>query len=275
MTTPPNPQQPSQYPGASGQYPGAQQPQPGYGQPGGQPGAAPGYGQPGYAQSGYGVPGYGAPTGPAMGVGDGLSWAWSRLKANPLVLVVGFIVWTVLSSIGFNAETTVNGETYSYGLGLGFLGSLLSFVLSLLGTIALASVALRTAAGQRVTWSDFVSFPNLGGGLLAGLLSALAAILAGVLTFFLLGAGGIIVAYLLHFAVYVTTDKGVNGIEGITTSTSLLAGNAGQLIPFALAGFGLLALGVVTVVGWVVTVPLVELMTAYAYVRVQGHDVAR
>lgn len=45
-----------------------------------------------------------------MSVGDGLSWAWSRFKDNALILVVGFGVWAILSSLGFDSRVELNGE---------------------------------------------------------------------------------------------------------------------------------------------------------------------
>ena len=45
-----------------------------------------------------------------MSVGDGLSWAWSRFKDNALILVVGFGVWAILSSLGFDPRVELNGE---------------------------------------------------------------------------------------------------------------------------------------------------------------------
>ena len=54
-----------------------------------------------------------------------------------------------------------------------------------------------------------------------------------------------------------------------------LVGPSGTYIPFALTGAGLYILGGITLIGWLVTVPLVMLLSAYSYVRIQGYDVVR
>lgn len=48
-----------------------------------------------------------------------------------------------------------------------------------------------------------------------------------------------------------------------------------ESFPFALTGVGLYILGAITLIGWLVTVPLVMLLSAYSYVRIQGYDVVR
>ena len=86
---------------------------------------------------------------------------------------------------------------------------------------------------------------------------------------------GIVVAFLLSYSVYFTVDKGVDGIEGMKASWRILSSHVGELLPFALTGVGLYLLGGITIIGWIVTIPLVFLMTAYSYVRIQGYDVVR
>ena len=84
-----------------------------------------------------------------------------------------------------------------------------------------------------------------------------------------------IVLFLLYYSVYFTVDKGVDGIEGMRASWNTLSSHVGELLPFALTGAGLSIVGVITVFGWIVTMPLVVLMTGYFYVRIQGYDVIR
>ena len=86
---------------------------------------------------------------------------------------------------------------------------------------------------------------------------------------------GIIVAFLLYYTVYFTVDKGVDGIEGMRASWGVLSRHVGELLPFALVGAGLYVLGALLLIGWLVTVPLAVLLTAYSYVRIQGYDVVR
>lgn len=253
--------------------------QPGYGaQPGdipgygAQPGTAPGYGpQPGMGAGG-GVPPYpgGAMGGVPMSVGDGFSWAWSKFKDNALILTVGIGLWTILSRAGFDAHFTVGDQEYGFSTGIPF-GNVISFVVGLFAPIVIANISLKVASGRPLEWSDLFSFPNLGAGILAVLLSTLAT-LVGLLLCII---PGFIVAFLLYYAVYFTVDKGVDGIAGMKASWATLSSHVGELFPFALTGVGLYILGGITLIGWLVTVPLVALLSAYSYVRIQGYDVVR
>ena len=283
---------------------------PGYPDDGSQPGGVPGYGaQPGYGagpdahqQPGYGpqagaVPNYGPQAGAAQGygpqstmgggadmpyypagamggapmsVGDGLSWAWSKFKDNALILVVGFGVWAILSNLGFDSRVELNGEEYGFSYGIPFWGYVAP-VVRLFSAIVAANMSLKVASGRQLEWNDIFSFPNFGASLLASLLTAVATGVGLLLCFI----PGIIMAFLLYYSVYFTVDKGVDGIAGMKASWATLSSHVGELFPFALTGVGLYILGAITLIGWLVTVPLVMLLSAYSYVRIQGYDVVR
>ena len=283
---------------------------PGYPDDGSQPGGVPGYGaQPGYGagpdahqQPGYGpqagaVPNYGPQAGAAQGygpqstmgggadmpyypagamggapmsVGDGLSWAWSKFKDNALILVVGFGVWAILSNLGFDSRVELNGEEYGFSYGIPFWGYVAP-VVRLFSAIVAANMSLKVASGRQLEWNDIFSFPNFGASLLASFLTAVATGVGLLLCFI----PGIIMAFLLYYSVYFTVDKGVDGIAGMKASWATLSSHVGELFPFALTGVGLYILGAITLIGWLVTVPLVALLSAYSYVRIQGYDVVR
>lgn len=279
MTTPQYPGYPDDGSQSGGVPQGAGAP--GYGaQPGYDPqtGGAPGYGPPpGYGPqpgvgAGGGVPPYpgGVMGGVPMSVGDGLSWAWSKFKGNALILVVGFGVWTVLANLGFDSRVDLNGEEYGFSYGIPFWGYVAPIV-RLFSAIATTNMALKVASGRPLEWNDIFSFPNFGASLLAGFLTAIATFAGALLCL----VPGIIVAFLLYYAVYFTVDKGVDGIAGMKASWATLSSHVGELFPFALTGVGLYILGGITLIGWLVTVPLVALLSAYSYVRIQGYDVVR
>ena len=283
---------------------------PGYPDDGSQPGGVPGYGaRPGYGagpdahqQPGYGpqagaVPNYGPQAGAAQGygpqstmgggagmpynpagamggapmsVGDGLSWAWSKFKDNALILVVGFGVWAILSNLGFDSRVELNGEEYGFSYGIPFWGYVAP-VVRLFSAIVAANMSLKVASGRQLEWNDIFSFPNFGASLLASFLTAVATGVGLILCFI----PGIIMAFLLYYSVYFTVDKGMDGIAGMKASWATLSSHVGELFPFALTGVGLYILGAITLIGWLVTVPLVMLLSAYSYVRIQGYDVVR
>ena len=212
----------------------------------------------------------GAMGGTPMSVGDGMSWAWSNFKDNALILVVGFGVWAILSNLGFDSRVELNGEEYGVSYGIPFWGYVAPGV-RLFSAIVAANMTLKVASGRQLEWNDIFSFPNFGASLLASFLTAIAT-----------GVGmiqclipGIIVAFLLYYSVYFTVDKGVDGIAGMKASWATLSSHVGELFPFALTGVGLYILGGITLIGWLVTVPLAALLSAYSYVRIQGYDVVR
>ena len=253
--------------------------QPGYGPQAGavpnygpQAGAAQGYGPQSTMGGGAGMPYYpaGAMGGAPMSVGDGLSWAWSKFKDNALILVVGFGVWAILSNLGFDSRVELNGEEYGFSYGIPFWGYVAP-VVRLFSAIVAANMSLKVASGRQLEWNDIFSFPNFGASLLASFLTAVATGVGLILCFI----PGIIMAFLLYYSVYFTVDKGVDGIAGMKASWATLSSHVGELFPFALTGVGLYFIGGITLIGWLVTVPLVALLSAYSYVRIQGYDVVR
>ena len=253
--------------------------QPGYGPQAGavpnygpQAGAAQGYGPQSTMGGGAGMPYYpaGAMGGAPMSVGDGLSWAWSKFKDNALILVVGFGVWAILSNLGFDSRVELNGEEYGFSYGIPFWGYVAP-VVRLFSAIVAANMSLKVASGRQLEWNDIFSFPNFGASLLASFLTAVATGVGLLLCFI----PGIIMAFLLYYSVYFTVDKGMDGIAGMKASWATLSSHVGELFPFALTGVGLYILGAITLIGWLVTVPLVMLLSAYSYVRIQGYDVVR
>ena len=253
--------------------------QPGYGPQAGavpnygpQAGAAQGYGPQSTMGGGAGMPYYpaGAMGGAPMSVGDGLSWAWSKFKDNALILVVGFGVWAILSNLGFDSRVELNGEEYGFSYGIPFWGYVAP-VVRLFSAIVAANMSLKVASGRQLEWNDIFSFPNFGASLLASFLTAVATGVGLILCFI----PGIIMAFLLYYSVYFTVDKGMDGIAGMKASWATLSSHVGELFPFALTGVGLYILGAITLIGWLVTVPLVALLSAYSYMRIQGYDVVR
>ena len=253
--------------------------QPGYGPQAGavpnygpQAGAAQGYGPQSTMGGGAGMPYYpaGAMGGAPMSVGDGLSWAWSKFKDNALILVVGFGVWAILSNLGFDSRVELNGEEYGFSYGIPFWGYVAP-VVRLFSAIVAANMSLKVASGRQLEWNDIFSFPNFGASLLASFLTAVATGVGLILCFI----PGIIMAFLLYSSVYFTVDKGMDGIAGMKASWATLSSHVGELFPFALTGVGLYFIGAITLIGWLVTVPLVALLSAYSYVRIQGYDVVR
>lgn len=215
------------------------------------------------------APGYsGASPNPPPSIGGALSWAWSAIKDNPIVLLVGFAVWMILCGIGVNGHYELNGVQHSYGFAW---GAPITIVASLFSMIALAHVCLAVASGRRVTFTDFVTFPNFGQALLTSFLTYLAVVIGSLLCII----PGVAAAFLFFFARFIVVDRGTSAGDAMAFSYRILSANVADLFPFALVGFVLMLLGIVTVIGWILTFPLTALMSVYAYVRIQGRDVVR
>ena len=222
--------------------------------------------------AGGGMPPYpaGAMGAAPLSVGDGMSWAWSKFKENALILVVGMGLWTVLSNFTIEAHYTINGEEHGFGL-VGPSGIYIALAIGFFASIVTTHMAIKVATGRPLTWSDLFTFPNFGASLLAAFLTWLATSVGSLLCV----VPGVIAAFLFHYSVYFTVDKGMDGIAGMKASWATLSSHVGELFPFALTGAGLYLVGAITVIGWLVTVPLVMLLSAYSYVRIQGYDVVR
>ena len=155
------------------------------------------------------APGYsGASPNPPPSIGGALSWAWSAIKDNPIVLLVGFAVWMILCGIGVNGHYELNGVQHSYGFAW---GAPITIVASLFSMIALAHVCLAVASGRRVTFTDFVTFPNCGQALLTSFLTYLAVVIGSLLCII----PGVAAAFLLFFARFIVVDRGTSAGDAI------------------------------------------------------------
>ena len=70
-------------------------------------------------------------------------------------------------------------------------------------------------------------------------------------------------------------DFGVELGEMRRLATGLMARHGGSAIAVFVVAWFLQSAGIVTVLGWVVTMPVGCLMAAYTYVRLTGGDTAR
>lgn len=212
----------------------------------------------------------GGPASPApsrtLRVPDALVWSWERIKDNPIALIAGTAVWSLLGRGPITVTTYVNGgfETASTS------GSYaVASIVSLFSSIALAHVGLSVAGGRKVGLIDFMRFPNIVQMLLAGLIIGVVASL-GLAACIL---PGLVVLYGWHFTQLIGVERGTSALAAMRQSWEILTDNLDRLFFFALAGVLLTLVGTLTVVGWIITGPLEMLLTAYAYVLITGRQV--
>lgn len=247
-----------------------------------QPPAYGGAGQP----PAYGGPGgpYGTqPSGP-FGVGEALSFGWSRFKGNWLFWVLFVLLTFVVGGI-FNAgsigdyqeinEAAMRGDissdaaaSVSFGSSLlGLVGSLLTSVLGALGINA----ALREVSGEKATWGTLFKVNTYGMIILAALLL----MVAGFVGLLLCGLGLIALAIFAPFTYHGVVDKGQNAWESFTSSFRLVGQNFGAVFLLELALLGINIVGAILCgLGLFVTIPLSILALAYAFRRIAGGPVA-
>ena len=193
-------------------------------------------------------------------VGLALTWSWRRIADNPAPLLVGFAIWTVLTGVG--ASVSYLGTDSDSG-------GIITAIAMILSPIPFAHVGRLTAAGRKAQIRDFFTFPNLWPMVLAGILTGI----LQTIGFVLLIIPGVILVYLWYFTQLAGVDRGLGATDAMRESWRILYDNASALVPFALMGVLLGFAGLVTVLGWVLTTPLVVLMSAYAYVTATGRTV--
>lgn len=298
MTTNNDPTQPeNQQPPTSGQPGATEQPQypyqqPGYGQqPPAQPQGNPydgqqQYGQPGAQQPGYGQQGYGQQgasyphqnNSAGFPIGDAFSWGWNKFKDNAGAFIGGMVIYglillivTIIMSVVLGASAASgDGGLMALGFGGLILFSLVVGALALAAGALFAKVALKVAAGQKLTLADFFDFSNLGQAIIVSLLIAVA---NGLLAW--TGIAGIIISFFTIFALYFALDKNMGAIDAIKASATLAMNNFVPtlllLVFVMLLGFvGALLLGV----GLLITTPVSLLAIAWVYKRLIGESVA-
>lgn len=267
-------------PGAYGSQPGGAQPG-GYGQPGdyGQQG---GYGQPG----GYGAPGdpyaapgqpaygaqpgnpygaapnaggaYGAVAAPQFSVGEALSYAWERYKANPVPWIVVVLIGAVIAGVISYLGERVGGDHLVITWAFSLIGTIVSYFFQ----GALTRGALDEVGGTKPAIGNFFNFQNVGAVIIAALLVGIGTGIGIALCVI----PGLVFAFLAYWTLAFVVDRNLSPIEAIKASFSVISKNAGQLFPLALVNALLLIVGAILCgIGLLVTAPIVMISSIYAY----------
>jgi len=271
------PPPPTPPPGGYGQPPAPPPPPPGgYGQappppPPPPPAQPPGYGQP--PPPGYGPPPGGGGQGPALNIGEALSYAWTKFTQNagPLILVmlVVFVGLAVVSFVNLALRSTIHG-VFGF-IVISILTTALYLVVAGILQIGLWRSALAVTAGQPVELAKVFSTEELGPYIIATILFGLMVSIG----LFLCVIPGIIVAFLGFFYAYFVLDQRQGPTDAIRSSFKLVSDNLGTLIPFAIVVYLVYLAGVILCfIGVLVTGPIALIATAYAYRKLNGQPVA-
>jgi uncharacterized membrane protein len=223
---------------------------------------------------------------PALSVGDCIRYAWETFKQRPWILIGGFLLAIVISSIpglfGHHPEVGPDGKIIPHPVTvLEVIASLVSVVVSIFVSIGLTTFALRAHDNiQAVSLGDLWNPAPFWRFLVAFLLMMLA-------TALVVGAGLLIAALFppalyviipalvvllgiaslgLNFVPYLIVDRGLGPVQAIYESWRITDGYKWQLLVLALALIGINMLGILAlIVGLFVAAPISLIALAHAY----------
>jgi uncharacterized membrane protein len=248
--------------------------------------------------------GYGAapppPPPPAPGAGgaysapDAFSYGWARFKSKPAELLVPFLVVLVLlivveivvqvilrhSLLGTHScNRTIFGETvqaqcgpsfFVQLLGTALAGLFISLVSQAVGA-GLIKNALNIADGGEASISEIGAWATKGPVIVTALIVAVATAVGTVLCYL----PGLIVGFLLNWAMFYVVDEGLAPMDAIKASISFSTSHLGETIVFYLLGIVVIVVGaILCLVGLLVAIPVLLVAAAFTFRVLNGKQVA-
>jgi uncharacterized membrane protein len=288
-TPPPPPENPGGTPPPQG---GATPP------PGPPPSSPPSNPPPPPAQGGYGAappppPPPPAGAGGAYSAPNAFTYGWNKFKAKPaellvpvLVVVVVLVVIEVVVQILLRAtllsthdcSQTIFGQTVQTKCGPGFFvtilgtalaGLFVSLISQMLGA-GLIKNALNVADGKPTSIGEIGAWATKGPVVTTALIVAVATAVGTVLCY----VPGIIVGFLLNWAMFYVVDEGMEPMDAVRASISFVTSHLGDTIVFYLLGIVVVAVGaILCLVGLLVAVPVLLVAAAFTFRQLNGRQV--
>ena len=201
---------------------------------------------------------------PSFRIGDAISFGWERYKLNVGILL-GALAITVAINFGFSILTRGTNT----GLG-GLLILAASWLISVVIGMGIMRIALKITDGTTPRIEDLFVFDiNIVAYIVTSILFGIAVALG--LVFFIIP--GIMIALAWGFFGWPIVDQGALVGESLTISANITRGHRWHLLGYGIVlGFFNL-LGVITIFGWLVTVPVTIISIAYVYRRLSGQPV--
>ena len=225
------------------------------------PDANPSAGYPAAPPAGYG---YGPPLvmRPTVNVGAAWRWAWAQLKSQPLLLTP-MPLWIAMGfAVGFTSINVID-EMPDVDDEWGVVFVPVTFLLFGVGLLVQTRASLVVASGRRLRARHLVTLPNAVRSILLVCLCGVLQIVGGIT-----GILGAVAAYFFLFATRGALARRLGVFKAIGRSCTLMG--SGSAITLALAVWGLSALSLFTIIGWIVLWPMADLMITYAYVQISG-----
>ena len=201
---------------------------------------------------------------PSFGIGDSISFGWERFKDNVGILL-GVIAIVVAINIGFSI--------LARGVNSGLAGALIaiaSWAVSVAIGMGILRVALKITDGVTPAIDDLFVFDiNFVAYAVTSILFGIAVVLG--LIFFIIP--GIMIALAWGFYGWPIVDRGALVGESLNVSADITRGHRWHLLGYGVV-LGLLNfVGFITIVGWLVTIPVSIISVAYVYRRLSGDEV--
>ena len=189
-----------------------------------------------------------------------IRFGWETFKKRPWVLIGGFLIVTIVSSVVLNIIEQMFPSTSA---DTSFIGFLFGVPVQTLASIGMVSFALKAHdAIEAVEFSDLWR-PQYFLYYLCMIALYFAAAIVG---FVLLIIPGIIAVLMFYFAGYFVVDRSLGPIEAMKESARITKGHRWQLLGlFGLAALLNIAGALALLVGLLVTIPVTFLAAAHAY----------
>ena len=220
----------------------------------------------------YDTGGFGGPSTNRFGVGDAISYGWSKFSANAGVwivfMLIAFVVQGLINGIfnGFDFTTETTDFTVLSGV-----GSIVSAIVGYLIQAAFVRGALSEVDGHKPAFGTFLQIGPIGAVIVAGLLVGIGTFVGLLLCII----PGLVFAFFAWWTMQFVIDRNQDAITAIKSSFTAVRSNAGTLFLLALALLGINIVGLLLcLVGLLVTVPVSIIAVTYAYRVTTGGPVA-
>lgn len=225
---------------------------------------------------------------------ESFGYGWAKFKAKPgdllvpmLVVLVVIIVLEVIVQIILRAtllgthscNQTILGTTVRSQCGPGFIvqlfgaalgGLVVSLFAQALGA-GLIKNALNIADGGQASVGELAAWATKPQVITTAVIVAVATAIGSFLCY----VPGIIVAFLLNWAMFYVVDKGMEPMDAIRASVTFATSHLGDTVVFYLLGIVAFVVGaIVCLVGLLVAAPVVLIAAAFTFRRLNGESVS-
>ncbi len=172
---------------------------------------------------------------------------------------------------GQSVQTQCGPSFFVSILGAGLAGLFVSLVSQALGA-GLIKNALNIVDGKPASMGEIGAWATKGPVIVTALIVAVATAIGTILCYI----PGIIIGFLLNWAMFYVVDQGMAPMDAIKASVSFATSNLGNTIVFYLLGIVVIIVGaVLCLVGLLVAVPVLLIAAAFTFRVLNGQQVTQ